>query len=163
MPVPSSRYSWLIGSYVSQKEACFVSTSMSLFGFCCWSGTALLGSLKHKDVLQQRKQTHIMCNQISATSTIIIISNTEIVTYIFIIIIIKCSFNQFTLLELFTFCYQLTAPLNYTLRTSQVISSFLNLLHYFAGSFCLRPFRLSVFLRSCSIHLFCLLVYTNNY
>jgi hypothetical protein len=163
MTVPSSRYSWLIGSYVSQNEAGFVSASMSLFRICCWSGTALLGSLKHKDVLQRHKQTHITCNRISATLTIIIISNTETVSYMFIIITIKCSFNQFTLLELFTFCYQLRPSLNDTLRTSQVISSLLNLLQYFAGSFCLCPFRFSVFLRPFSIHLFRLLVYTNNY
>ena len=55
MTVPTSRYSWLIGSYVSQKEAGFVSTSLSLFGFCCWTGTVLLGSLKHKDCLTATK------------------------------------------------------------------------------------------------------------
>jgi hypothetical protein len=145
--VPSSRYSWLIGSYVSQKEAGFVSTSMSLFRFCCWSGTALLGSLKHKDVLQWHIQTHITGIRISATLTIIIISNTENSNLYIYNHHIKCSFNQFTLLELFAFCYQLTASFSNTFRTLQVISPFLNLLQYFAGSFWLCPFLLSVFLR----------------
>jgi len=75
-----------------------------------------------------------MCTQITATLTIIIINNSEIVTNIFkIIIIIKSCFNQLAVSELFTFCYQMTASLNFTLRKSQVISSFLNLLQYLDG------------------------------
>ena len=62
---------------------------------------------------------------------IIIISNTEIVTCIFIIII-KCSFNQFTVSELLMFCYQLRSSLNNTLTTLASYCHSSNLHQYLA-------------------------------
>ena len=102
----------------------------------CWGHCNIIMSYSNTD-------TYNVCTWITATLTITIsISNPEIVIYIFIviiiiiiIIIIKCSFNQLTIFVLFVFGYQLTASLNNTLRTSQVISCFLNLHHYIGGSF----------------------------
>jgi hypothetical protein len=72
-----------------------------------------LGQLKHKNVVYQQKQ--IICNTIIATLITISVRNTEIVTCIFIII--KCSFNQFTVSELLMICYQLRSTFNNTLKT----------------------------------------------